>query len=76
LLGFRRGLEVGVVALEAGPTGENVVGEERDVGVVVLDQFIVAAALDGDAVFGAGQLILQAKEIFVGAGSSAFASQA
>ena len=47
-------LEVVVVALEAGPSGEDVVGEQADVGVVFLNGIVVALAFDGDAVFGAG----------------------
>ena len=34
--------------------------------VVFLDFFIVLAALDHDSVFGAGQLVLQSKKVFVG----------
>ena len=60
------GFEVGVVAGEAAEAGYEAVGEERDVGVVVLDGFVVAAALDGDAIFGAGEFVLEAEEIFVG----------
>jgi hypothetical protein len=65
-LGFRRGeldfggyarpfgsLEVGFVAFEAGPLGEEAVGEQADVGVVRLDGVVVALAFHGDAVLGA-----------------------
>src|SRR5450432_3712644 len=60
------GLEIGLVALEASHAGDQAVGEQRNVGVVVLHHLVVVAALDGDAIFRAGQLILQAHEIFVG----------
>src|SRR5580698_7905405 len=60
------GLEVGVVAFVAGPAGEEAVGELEDVGVIGLDGVVVIFAGDGDAVFGAGEFVLQAEEIFVG----------
>jgi hypothetical protein len=60
------GLEVGVVAFVAGPSGEEAVGELADVGVVGLDGVVVVLAGDSDAVFGSGELILQAEKIFVG----------
>src|SRR5450755_277263 len=66
LAGAFGGLEVGFVAMEAGPAGEEAVGEQADVGVVGLDRIVVALAFDGDAIFGAGQFVLQAQEIFVG----------
>src|SRR5277367_6280520 len=66
LAGAWFGFEVGVVAGEAAKAGDEAVGEEGDVGVVVLDGFVVAAALDGDAVFGAGEFVLETHEIFVG----------
>lgn len=47
-------LEVGFVALEAGPLGEEAVGKQADVGVVRLDGVVVALAFHGDAIFGAG----------------------
>src|SRR5215470_6456329 len=65
---FPRGLggfEVGVVALEAGPGCEHAVGPLADVGVVGLQGIIVTLACDGDAVFGAGQFVLKAQEVFV-----------
>ena len=37
-----------------------------DISVVVLQCLVVALSFDGDAVFGAGELILQAQEVFVG----------
>ena len=60
------GLEVGFVAFEAGPAGEDAVGEQADVGVVGLDGVVVALAFHGDAIFGAGQFVLQSQEVFVG----------
>lgn len=60
------GFEVGVVAGEAAEAGYQTVGKEGDVGVVVLNGFVVAAALDGDAVLRAGQFVLEAEEILVG----------
>ena len=59
-------MEVGVVAFVAGPGGEEAVGELEDVGVIGLDGVVVILAGDGDAVFGAGEFVLQAEEIFVG----------
>src|SRR5215475_13634768 len=56
------GLEVGVVAGKAAHAGDKAVGEERDVSVVVLYHFVVAAALDGDAVFCSGQFVLEAEK--------------
>jgi hypothetical protein len=60
------GLEVGVVAFIAGPGGEEAVGELADVGVIGLDGVVVVFAGDGDAIFGAGEFVLQAEEILVG----------
>ena len=60
------GLEVRFVAFEARPTGEDAVREEPDVGVVGLDGIVVALAFYGDAIFGAGQFVLKAEEVFVG----------
>ena len=60
------GLEVGVVAFVAGPRGEEAVGELKDVGVIGLDGVVVIFAGDGDAVFGAGEFVLEAEEVFVG----------
>jgi len=59
-------LEVGVVAFVAGPGGEDAVGELEDVGVIGLDGVVVVFAGDGNAVFGAGEFVLEAKKIFVG----------
>jgi hypothetical protein len=59
-------LEVGVVALVAGPSREEAVGELADKGVIRLDGVVVVLAGDGDAVFGAGEFVLQAEEVFVG----------
>src|SRR5205809_104187 len=42
------------------------VWEERNERVVILHNFVVAAALDGNAVFRARQLVLRAQEIFIG----------
>src|SRR5580698_3818519 len=63
---FGAGLEVGVVAFIAGPGGEEAVGELADVGVIGLDGVVVIFASDGDAIFGAGEFVLQAEEILVG----------
>ena len=60
------GLEIGVVALEAEHGRCDVVGEQLDIGVVALHGFVVLAALHRDAIFSAGQFVLQAQEIFVG----------
>ena len=60
------GLEVGVVAFVAGPAGEEAVGEEADVGVIGLDGIVVMFAIDGDAIFGAGEFVLEAEEVSVG----------
>ena len=60
------GFEVGVVAGEAAEASDEAVREERDVGVVVLHGFVVATAFDGDAIFGAGEFVLEAEEILVG----------
>src|SRR5262249_32212563 len=49
-----------------GKAGDQAVGEHTDVSVVVLHGIVVAAALDGDAVFGSGQVILKGHEVFVG----------
>ena len=48
------GLEVIVVAFEAGPSREDVVGEQANVGVVLLNGIVIALAFDGDAVLCAG----------------------
>src|SRR5579859_5036198 len=66
LAGAGFGFEVGVVASEAAEAGDQAVGEKRDVGVVVLNGFVVAAALDSDAVFRSSQLVLEAEKVFVG----------
>src|SRR5712692_1296797 len=66
LTGGRRGCEISLVTLEAGPTGEQAVGEQADKGVVVRQSFVVAPPLGGNAVFCACQLILQAQKILVG----------
>src|ERR1700721_2965414 len=63
LAGAGVGFEVGVVAGKAAHAGNEAVGEESDEGVVVLDGFVVAAAFDGDTVFGAGEFVLDAEEI-------------
>src|ERR1035441_5898503 len=60
-------LEVCIVAGEARQAGYDVVGEQPNVGVVVLQGIVVPLTLDGDTVLGAGQLVLQAQEVFVGA---------
>ena len=59
-------MEVGVVAFVAAPGGEDAVGKLADVGVIGLDGVVVIFAGDGDAVFRAGEFILEAEEIFVG----------
>src|SRR5262249_2167088 len=59
-------LEVGLVAGKAAHAGDQAVGEERDESVVLLNHIVVAAPLDSDAVFGAGELVLQAEKIFIG----------
>src|SRR5438132_13418638 len=41
--------EIIFVALEACPPGEQAIGEQPDVGVVVLQGIVVALALDGNA---------------------------
>ena len=45
---------------------DDVVGEQFDLRIVSLQCLIVLAALDGDAVFRARQLVLQPQEILVG----------
>src|SRR6185437_15492265 len=62
-----RGLEVIVVIGHVAEAGYDVVGEGADVGVVVLNGEVVLAAGDGDAVFGAGQLVLQRQKVLVAA---------
>lgn len=59
-------MEVGVVAFVAGPGGEEAVRKLEDVGVIDLDRVVVTFPGDGDAIFGAGEFVLQAEEIFVG----------
>src|ERR1700690_2641585 len=56
-------LEVCVVAVESEHGRRYVLGEQLDIGVVALHGFIVFAALHRNAVFGAGELILQPEEI-------------
>src|ERR1700730_4167888 len=60
------GFEVRVVTRKSGQAGDDVVGKQRDVGVVVLQDLIVVTTLDGDAIFRACQFILQAHKIFIG----------
>jgi hypothetical protein len=60
------GREVGVVAMEARPARENVIGKLANERVVGLQRIVVALALDGDAILGAGKLVLQAQEILIG----------
>src|SRR5208337_426411 len=45
---------------------KDVIREKTDVGVVILDGLVIAAALDGDAVFGSGQLVLKGQEVLIG----------
>src|ERR1039457_6102265 len=65
LVGPWSGLEISVVAGEAGHGSDNVLGEQLQRGVVGLKRFVVFAALHGNAVLGALQLNLQAHEILV-----------
>jgi len=51
--------------MEACPGSEDVVGKEAQIGVVVLQGFVVTPALHGDAVLGAGQFVLQTEEILI-----------
>ena len=60
------GFEVSVVLLVSGKSGNQIVRKLQQVSVVVLDRVVIALALDGDAVFGARQFVLQAQEIFIG----------
>src|SRR5438067_6930858 len=61
-----RCFKVRVVWFEAHAGREQAVGELLDVSVVIAQSAIVALALNRDAVFGSGEFILQAQEIFVG----------
>src|SRR5713226_2670888 len=66
LPGSLRSPEIIFVALEACPRGEQAIGEQPNVGVVVLQGIVVALALDGNTVLRPGQLVLQAEEVFIG----------
>src|SRR2546430_2269070 len=57
--------EVRAVRLESSPPGKDVIRKLLNVSVVILESIVVAFALHRDAVFRAGQLILQAQEIFI-----------
>src|ERR1019366_10529465 len=57
------GGEVVVIPFESGPPGKNAVGELADVGVVILNSFVIPATLDGDAVLASGQFVLQGCEV-------------
>src|SRR6266566_7360316 len=59
------GGEVRVVWLESSPLGKDVIRKLLNVSVVILQSVVIALAFHGDAVFRAGQLILQAQEILV-----------
>src|SRR5207245_10881729 len=59
------GFEVRIVGLETCPAGKYARGELLDVGVVVLQGVVVALPCHGDAIFSAGQLVLQAQKVFV-----------
>src|SRR3954465_7395283 len=63
-LGLRRCLEEGIF-LEAEHLRRQVRRELTARRVVGLDGFVVAHALDGDAVLGAGELVHQPVELFV-----------
>src|SRR5208337_1505531 len=58
--------KVSIIPLESSPPGKDVIREKTDVGVVILDGLVIAAALDGDAVFGSGQLVLKGQEVLIG----------
>src|ERR1700682_2411499 len=45
------GFEIRVVTSKTRQAGDDVVGEQRDVSVVVLQDLIIVTALDGDAIF-------------------------
>src|SRR5207245_10278101 len=59
------GGEVRVVWLESSPLGKDVIRKLLNVSVVILQSVVIALAFHGDAIFRAGQLILQAQEILV-----------
>src|SRR5713226_6991043 len=65
LTGRFRGSEVSTIGLETCPICENIVWELLDVRVVVLQRVVIALALHGNPVLGAGELILQSHEILV-----------
>src|SRR5437879_252119 len=58
--------EEGVVARESAHARHQTVRKERNERVVILDGLVVATALDGDAIFRARQLVLQAQKILIG----------
>ena len=51
--------------MEPGHPGPHAVGKLSDECVVVLQGVVVALALDGNAIFRAGQFILQAQKILI-----------
>src|SRR5215469_14643762 len=57
--------EVGVIWFETRPTGKDVLRELLNVGVVILQCIVVALALDGNAVLGPGEFVLQTQEILI-----------
>jgi len=54
---FRCG-EVIVIPLESSPPGKDAIGEKAYERIVILDSFVIAAALNGDAVFTSGQFVI------------------
>jgi hypothetical protein len=66
--GFRArfGLEVFLLLREAADLRPPRAGDAAHVGVVLLDGFVVALALDGQPVLGARQLVHQPLEVGVG----------
>ena len=52
------GFEVGVFAIETEEARRDVLGEQLDGSIVALDGFVIAATLDGDTVFRAGEFVL------------------
>src|SRR5690242_11884581 len=61
-----RSLEISVIAVESGPGGEDIVRKNAEVSIVILQDLIIAAALDRNAVLGAGEFVLKAQKVFVG----------
>src|ERR1700749_736889 len=57
------GREVSRILMEAGHARPDAVGELKHEGVVVLQRVVVTLARHGDAVFAAGELVLQAHEL-------------